>query len=83
MTNGSPMSPTATVSIRARAWSYVMGGVCVLAACVTPVVATGTWLMLTDAGLAVDVAKSGDYMPLALAIADTLGEAFRSLLAYL
>jgi hypothetical protein len=65
------------------AWSYVFGGVGVAAACVTPVVATGTWLLLTDAGLATDVATSGDLMPLVTAIVDTLGEALRDLLAYL
>jgi len=73
------MSPASAVSVRARAWSYVLGGVGVLAACVTPVVATGTWLLLTDPGLASDVAENGELMPLALAIAETL----RDLLAYL
>ena len=52
-------------------------------ACVTPVVATGAWLLLTDAEMAADVARSGDLMPLALAIAETLGLALRDLLAYL
>ena len=77
------MSPSTAITTRSRAWGYVFAGVGVLAACVTPVVATGTWLLLTDSGLATDVATSGDLMPLAWAIADTLGEALRSLLAYL
>lgn len=54
-----------------------------VAACVTPVVATGAWLLLTDGEIAADVASSGDLMPLALVIAETLGEALRDLLAYL
>lgn len=77
------MSPASAVSVRARAWSYIVGGGAVLAACVTPVVATGAWLLLTDPGLASDVAENGELMPLALAIAETLGEALRDLLAYL
>ncbi len=77
------MSPPPAVSRRAHAWSYVLGGVGVIAAGVAPVVGTGTWLLLTDAGLVTDVAMHGDLMPLALAIADTLGEALRDLLAYL
>ena len=68
---------------RSRAWSYVFGGVGVVAACITPVVATGVWLLLTDGEMAADVAASRDLMPLALAIAETLGEALRDLLAYL
>ena len=77
------MSPAVAATARARAWSYTLGGAAVLAACVTPVVATGTWLLLTDPGLASDVAENGELMPLALAIAETLGEALRDLLAYL
>ena len=77
------MAPSTVISPRSRTWSYVLSGTAVVAACVAPVVATGAWLMLTDAGLATDVATTGDLMPLAWAIADTLGEALRSLLAYL
>jgi hypothetical protein len=77
------MSPSSAVGRRARAWSYLVGGGAVLVAFVVPVVATGTWLLLTDAGLASDLAVNGDLMPLALAIVDTLGEALRDLLAYL
>ena len=77
------MSPLSAESLRSRAWSYVCGGVGVVAACVTPVVATGAWLLLTDGAMAADVATSGELMPLALAIAVTLGEALRDLLAYL
>ena len=77
------MSRSLEVNRRASAWSYVFGGVGVAAACVTPVVATGTWLLLTDGGLAADVATTGDLMPLVTAIAETLGEALRDLLAYL
>ena len=73
----SPESP------RSRAWSYACGGVGVVAACVTPVVATGAWLLLTNGEIAADVASSGDLMPLALAIAETLGQALRDLLAFL
>ncbi len=77
------MPPRVMVSSRPRVWSYVVAGAVLAAAGVTPVVATGAWLMLTDAGLATDVASSGDLMPLAWAIVDTLGEALRDLLAYL
>jgi cytochrome c-type biogenesis protein CcmH/NrfG len=80
---GSSMSSLSPESPRSRAWSYAFGGVGVVAACVTPVVATGAWLLLTDGEIAADVATSGDLMPLALAIAETLGEALRDLLAYL
>ncbi len=77
------MSPSPPFGRRARAWSYLVGGGAVLVACVVPVLATGTWLLLTDPGLASDVALNGDLMPLALAIVDTLGDALRDLLAYL
>ena len=79
----SSMSPLSPESPRSRAWSYAFGSVGVVAACVTPVVATGAWLLLTDGEIAADVASSGDLMPLALAIAETLGEALRDLVAYL
>lgn len=77
------MPPRVMVSSRPRVWSYVVAGAALAAAGVAPVVATGAWLMLTDAGLATDVASNGDLMPLAWAIVDTLGEALRDLLAYL
>ncbi|MEP7118772.1 MAG: hypothetical protein ABI880_14380 [Acidobacteriota bacterium] len=80
---GRVMSPLTEPGRRARAWFYVMGGGAAVAAGVTPVVATGTWLLLTDPGLATSVVRSGDLMPLAWAIADTLGEALRSLIRYL
>ncbi len=77
------MRPQVTVGSRTRAWSYVATGVALAAACVTPVVATGAWLMLTDPGIAADVGTSGDLTPLAWAIVDTLSEALRNLLGYL
>ena len=77
------MASLSPQSLRSRAWSYAFGGVGMVAACVTPVVATGAWLLLTDGEMAADVAANGDLMPLALAIAETLGEALRGLLAYL
>lgn len=77
------MSTPTPESPRSNAWSYAFGSVGVVAACVTPVVGTGAWLLLTDGEMAADVATSGDLMPLALAIAETLGEALRNLLAYL
>ena len=66
-----------------RAWAYAFGGAGVVALCVTPVVATGAWLLLTDTDLAAGVASNGDLVPLAWAIVNTLGEALRDLLAYL
>ena len=80
---GSAMSSRVAIGRRSRAWSYVLAGAGVLAACLTPVLATGAWLVLTDAGLATEVATTGDWMPLVRAIADTLGEALRDLLTYL
>lgn len=77
------MSTSFPITHRKSAWSYVFGGVGVMAACVTPIVATGAWLLLTDGGLAADVATHGDLMPLVTAIAETIGEALRDLLAYL
>ncbi len=59
-----PCRPLTPESPRSRAWSYAFGGVGVVAACVTPVVATGAWLLLTDGEMAADVASSGDLMPL-------------------
>ncbi len=83
MDHAVAMSPSSAISRRTHSWSYVLGGVGVLAAAITPLVAVGTWLLLTDAELATDVAVTGDLMPLALAIAGTLGEALRGLVAYL
>ncbi len=77
------MLPRVAVRSRTRAWSYVVAGAALAAAGVTPVVATGAWLLLTDPGLGAGVATSGDLMPLAWAIADTLSEALRDLLGYL
>ena len=66
-----------------RAWAYALGSAGVVAVGVTPVVATGAWLLLTDTDLAAGVASNGELMPLAWAIVSTLGEALRDLLAYL
>ena len=69
---------------RPRLWpSYALTGAGVLAACATPIAALGVWLLLTDPVVAADVATTGDLLPLARAIADTLGDALRDVLAYL
>ncbi len=77
--------PTVSTRLRpsTRVYSYVATGATVVAMCVTPLVATGIWLLLIDPALATDVATSRDLMPLAWAIVDTLGRALRELLAYL
>ena len=77
------MSTTAAVSLRVHAWTYLVWGILVTAAGVTPVVGTGAWLILTDPGLVADVAARGDLLPLVWTIVDTLTTALRALLAYL
>jgi hypothetical protein len=67
-----------------RSWfplgvTVVMVGV----ACLTPVAAVGTWVLLTDAEVAAEVAGSGDLWPLAAAIARGLGQALIRLVSYL
>ena len=55
----------------------------IVAACLTPVAAVGTWLLVTDAEVAGEVAAAGSLMPIANAIAHAVGRAIVSALAYL
>lgn len=67
-----------------RSW-FPVGVTVVLVgvACLTPVAAAGTWVLLTDADVAAEVAGSGNLWPLAAAIARGIGQAFIALAAYL
>lgn len=69
---------------RSRIWTSraaVTAGV--MALCVTPVVAVGAWLVMSDPVVAADIAADGDLWPLVRAIADTVGEAVRALISLL
>lgn len=55
----------------------------VVALCVTPVVAVGAWLVMSDPAVVADVAAEGDLWPLVRAIVETVGDAFRDLLRLL
>jgi len=55
----------------------------VIAACLAPVAAAGTWLLVTDPAVAADVAAEGNLMPVAEALVSALGRALASLLAYM
>jgi hypothetical protein len=67
---------------RTRRWTsravLVLG---VLALSVTPVVSVGAWLVMSDPAVAADVAAEGDLWPIVRAIAETIGDAVRDLLA--
>lgn len=67
-----------------RSW-FPVGVTVVLVgvACLTPVAAAGTWVLLTDAEVAAEVAGSGNLWPIAAAIARGIGQAFIALAAYL
>ncbi len=67
-----------------RSWIPVgMTVVMVSVACLTPVAAVSTWVLLTDAEVAAEVAGSGSLWPLAAAIARKLGQAIVALVRYL
>ena len=55
----------------------------IVAACLTPVAAVGTWLLVTDAEVAGEVAADGSLMPIVKAIAHAAGRAIISALGYL
>lgn len=66
---------------RSRIWtSRAMTSLSLVALAVTPVVAVGAWLVMTDPVVAADVAAGGDLWPIAQAIVETLGRALRDLL---
>ncbi len=67
---------------RRYTWRAVVA-VGVVALCVTPVVAVGAWLVMSDPAVAADVATEGDLWPIVRAIVETVGEAVRDLLAML
>lgn len=55
-------------------------GLSLVALVVTPMVAVGVWLVVSDPALAADLAVDGDVWPLVRAVAETLGRALRALL---
>lgn len=55
----------------------------VVAACLAPVAAAGTWLLVTNPVVAADVAAEGSLMPVAEALVKAVGKALANLLAYL
>lgn len=67
---------------RTRRWtSRAVLALGVLALSVTPVVSVGAWLVMSDPAVAADVAAEGDLWPIVRAIAETIGDAVRDLLA--
>ncbi|MBL8135616.1 MAG: hypothetical protein JNL48_03260 [Acidobacteria bacterium] len=67
---------------RTRCWtSRAVLALGVLALSVTPVVSVGAWLVMSDPAVAADVAAEGDLWPIVRAIAETIGDAVRDLLA--
>jgi hypothetical protein len=54
-----------------------------LAVALAPLAAAGTWLLVTDAEVAADVAADGSLLPLAKALVKLVGRAMAGLLAYL
>jgi len=65
---------------RRYTWRAVVA-IGVAALCVTPVVAVGAWLVMTDPAVAADVAAEGELWPIVRAIVETVGDAVRDLLA--
>lgn len=55
----------------------------VSALCVTPVVALGAWLVMSDPVVAGDIVAEGDLWPLVRAIVDTVSDAVGALIALL
>ncbi|MDH4064282.1 MAG: hypothetical protein OEW19_07755 [Acidobacteriota bacterium] len=55
----------------------------VVAVCLAPVAAAGTWLLVTDPLVAADVAAEGSLVPVAEALMKIVGQALADLLAYL
>ena len=67
-----------------RSWFLVVVSTAgIVAACLTPVAAVGTWLLVTDAEVASEVAAAGSLLPIANAIAQAVGRAIISALVYL
>jgi hypothetical protein len=67
-----------------RSWFLVVVSTAgIVAACLTPVAAVGTWLLVTDAEVAGEVAAAGSLLPIANAIAQAVGRAIISALVYL
>jgi hypothetical protein len=67
-----------------RSWFLVAVSTAgIVAACLTPVAAVGTWLLVTDAEVAGEVAAAGSLLPIANAIAQAVGRAIVSALVYL
>jgi hypothetical protein len=55
----------------------------VVAGCLTPVAAVGTWALIVHPAMTADAVATGDFWPLARAIVRTLGEAVATIVAYL
>lgn len=51
--------------------------------CVTPVLAVGAWLVMSDPVVATDIAVDGSLWPLVRAIVETVSDAVRDLIALL
>ena len=67
---------------RSRRYTWrVVVAIGVVALCVTPVVAVGAWLVMTDPAVAADVAAEGELWPIVRAIVETVGDAVRDLLS--
>ena len=67
---------------RSRRYTWrVVVAISVVALCVTPVVAVGAWLVMTDPAVAADVAAEGELWPIVRAIVETVGDAVRDLLS--
>ena len=67
-----------------RSWFLVVVTTAgIIAAGLTPVAAVGTWLLVTDAEVAGEVAAAGSLMPVLTAMAHLAGKAIVSALVYL
>ena len=67
-----------------RSWFLVaVTSIGIVAVCLTPVAAVGTWLLVTDAEVAGEVAAAGSLLPIATALAEALARAVVNALAYL
>jgi hypothetical protein len=67
-----------------RSWFLVVvTTVGIIATALTPVAAVGTWLLVTDAEVAGEVAADGSLLPIAAAIGKLIGRAALQALAYL
>jgi len=67
-----------------RSWYHVVvSTIGIIATALTPVAAVGTWLLVTDAEVAGEVAADGSLVPIVAAIGKLIGRAALQALAYL